>query len=186
MTNLFITVGLLIGMLYRANKEFGKISNKKIYYSHIALMMLTAIITSFSLNVFLQIIFNFESVMQTMHVKNSLLNPTINNMFLILVTVLSVFVLFTIFNVAMRSNKARKLLVNTIPILLILTIIRTINEVFIRSTEETPLGFIISFSIIFIIIIYVPTFLFYKNKNVINTIFETRDTNSKVTKNTEE
>ena len=172
MTGTFILIGILIATILRANKEFGKIESKKINYAHIALMVFAVLITSLSLNILLKLVLQFEATMQMMYVAHGFFSPLINATVWILSTILNVVVLFAIMSVAQRSEKARKILISTLPAVLFINIIKAVNEVIAASTPETSLGLVIGLVIIGMFLSFAPLFFFYRNQNVKKAIFE--------------
>ncbi len=172
MTGAFALIGVLIAMIMRANKEFGKIENKKIYYAHIALMIFAVLISSQSLNILLQLVFQYKATIQAIYVQYGHFSPILNTIVWIVSTVLNVVLLFTIINVAFRSEKARRVLVVIVPVVLLINTFKAINEVIVKSTPEIPVGLPIGIVIIIMLIFFLPLFLFYRNQNVKSIIFD--------------
>lgn len=171
MTGTLILVGVLIATILRANKERGKIESKKVNYAHIALMVFAVLITSLSLNVLFKLVLQFDATMQMMYVERGLFTPPINAAVWILNTILSVVVLFAVMSVAQRSEKARKVLVGTLPLLFAVSSVKSVNEIIALSTPETAIGLPIGFVIAGMFLSFAPLFFFYTNQNIKNIIF---------------
>jgi hypothetical protein len=178
----FALIGVLIAIIIRKDKQFGKIESKKIGYTHIGLMIFTIFITGFSLNVLLQMIFKFESTFKVIYVSNWVFSPLMNTILWGIITLLNVVILFSVFNLASRSEKARKLFVMLLPIVCVLSILRSIGDVMSRSTPETPVGLVIILVIAVLSLTYLPIFFFYRNANVKKVIFSNGKTDEKIEK----
>ena len=172
MTGTFALIGVLIGLILRANKEFGKIESKKLNYAHIALMVFAVLITSLSMGILFKLVLQFEATMQIMYVENGFFSPTLNTMVWLLSTTLNVIVLFSIMSVALRSEIARKILVSILPFLLVFSIIKSVNEVIALSNPEDSIGLPIAIVIVGMFLSFAPLFFFYRNQNVKKTIFD--------------
>lgn len=173
----FALIGVLIATIIRKNKELGKIESKKIAYTHIGLMIFTILITSLSLNVLIEMIFNFESVLKVIYVSNWILSPLMNSILWGTITLVNVAILFSVFNLASRSEKARTLFITLLPIVFILSTLRSISDVISKSAPETPLALVIGILIIGLSISYLPMYFFYRNQTVKNLIFNNLKTN---------
>lgn len=176
----FALVGVLAARVVQANKKFGKINSKTINYSHIGLMIWGIFMTSYSLNIIFQLIFNFDTAFKKMYVEYGLFDPSMNLLVWILNTIANVFVLFTIFGLAMRSEKARKILLVSLPLLFIVVGIKTVNELIVKNSADIPFGFVLSIAVIIMLIGYLPLFLFYRSRKVKNLIFNATNTHNKV------
>jgi hypothetical protein len=176
----FALIGVLIAIIIRKDKQFGKIESKKIAYTHIGLMIFTIFITGFSLNVLLQMIFKFESTFKIIYVNNWVFSPLMNTILWGIITLLNVVILFSVFNLASRSEKARKLFVMLLPIVCALSILRSIGDIMSRSTPETPVGLVIVLVIAVLSLTYLPIFFFYRNANVKKAIFNNGKTDEKI------
>jgi len=139
----FALIGVLTAMILRANKEFGKITSKKINYAHVVLMVFAVLITSLSLNILFKLVLQFDAAMQVMYIENGLFSPMLNTTVWVLSTALNVLILFSIMSVAMRSEKARKILVAILPAVFLINTLKALNEVIAASTPETALGLVI-------------------------------------------
>lgn len=171
MTVTFVFIVILIGLIIKAEKQYGKIESAKINYTHIGLMIFTILITGLSLTVLLEFALNFKETLKTVYIQNGILSPMMNTWLVIVNNILNVLVLFTVFRLAMRSEKARKLFVSIVPILFILGTIKTLNDLYVKGTSETSIEAAIILTVILIVALYAPLFFFYKNTNVKNDIF---------------
>lgn len=143
-------------------------------------MIFTIFITGFSLNVLLQMIFKFESTFKVIYVSNWVFSPLMNTILWGIITLLNVVILFSVFNLASRSEKARKLFVMLLPIVCALSILRSIGDIMSRSTPETPVGLVIVLVIAVLSLTYLPIFFFYRNANVKKTIFSNGKADEKI------
>lgn len=164
-------IGLLIAMILRANKKYGKIKNKKINYTHIALMIITVLMTSTAVNAILKLVLQYETTIRTIYIQNGFFDPITNTTVWAISTFLNVLVLYLIMSVALRSNKARTILINILPIAFLINTIRSFNVTISASTPESSIGLTIGVAIIVTLLIFAPLFFFYRNKNVTNIIF---------------
>ena len=171
MTGTFALIGVLIAIILRANKEYGKIESVKINYSHITLMVITVLITSTSVNAILKLVLQYEATIQTIYIHNGFFDPITNTIVWSISTFLNVLVLYVIMSVALRSNKARKILINIIPIAFLINTIRSSNVAIAASTPESSIGLMVGVAIIITLLIFAPLFFFYRNQSVKNTIF---------------
>lgn len=168
----FAFIVVLIGLIIKADKQFGTIENTKVKYAHVGLMVFSILITSLSVTIFFNFIINFEETIKTVYVQNGLLSPAMNLTIMLSNTILSVLILFTTLRLAMRSEKARKVFVTLIPLLFLTGTIKTLNDLYVRGTTETTLSSAIIFTIFLIILLYSPLFFFYINKNIKREIFD--------------
>ena len=175
----FAVIGVLIATIIRKNKDLTKIESKKIAYTHVGLMIFTILITSLSLNVLIQMVLNFEATFKTIYMNNGFLSPLMNAILWGTITLVNVAILFSIFNLANRSEKARTILITLLPIVLILSTLRSTADVITQSKPETPLGLVIGMIIVGLSISYLPMFFFYRNKNVKKAIFNNLKNNEK-------
>ena len=174
---LFALIGLLIVTIIKKDKELGKIESKKIAYTHIFLMIFTIVITSFSLKILIHMIFDFEATLKAIYLSGGFLSPRINTILWETITLLNVVILFSVFPLAHRSEKARKLFIRLLPIVYALSIFRSISDVMALRTPETPLGLVTALTIAGLSLTYLPIFFFYRNKNVQKAIFNNSETN---------
>lgn len=172
MAGTFALIGVLIAMIVRANKEFGKIESKKINYAHIALMVFAVLITSLSMNFFFTLVLQFEATVQKIYVDNGFFSPMMNTLVWIGTTALNLLVVFSIMSVARRSENGRKLLVAALPFLFLLSTVKSVNEVIAIGTPEIPFALVIGIIIIGMFISFLPLFLFYSNQHVKSAIFD--------------
>jgi hypothetical protein len=168
----FAFIVVLIGLIVKADKQFGTIENTKVKYTHVGLMFFSILITSLSLTVFFNFIINFEETIKTVYVQNGLLSPTVNLIMMLSNTILSVLILFTTLRLAMRSEKARKIFVTLIPLLFLTGTVKTLNDLYVRGTTATTLSSAMMVTIFLIILLYSPLFFFYINKNIKKQIFD--------------
>jgi len=172
MSGTFALIGFLIAMIMRADRDLGKIESGKINFAHIVLMVLTVFVTSFSFKILFKLLLEYETTLSIIYVQNGFFGPVMNTTVWIVTTLLNVLVLFAVISVAQRSEKARKILVNTLPLALLANTIKAINESIAASKPETPIEFVIGVIVTGMLISFLPAFLFYRNDNVKKIIFE--------------
>lgn len=170
----FAFIVLLIGLIIKADKQFGKIESTKIKYAHVGLMVFSILITSVSLTILFNFFINFEDSIKTIYIQNGILSPAMNLTIMLSNTIVSVIILFTTLKLAMRSQKARDVFVAMIPLLFVTGTIKTLNDLYIRGTTETTLGSAMVVTVFIIILLYAPLFFFYMNKNIKKEIFDIR------------
>lgn len=167
----FAFIIVLIGLLVKAEKQFGKIQSTKINYAHSGLLVFTVLITALSLTVVFEFVLNFEEAIKKVYIQHGFLSPMLNTWLILATNILNILALFTVFRLAMRCEKARKLFVGIIPVLFILGTIKTVNDLYVRGTTQTSMEAAIVLTVVLIIMLYAPLFFFYKNINVKNKIF---------------
>lgn len=172
---MILTVALimiLLVVMLKADKQFGQIQNRKIKAIHTGLMVFTILITALSLTALFDIVLNFDTSLKKIYIEHGVLSPLLNSVVIIGNNILKVLVLFTVFRLAMRSEKARKLFVTLIPPLFVLSCIQILNDLYVKGTAETSLlvAMIITFGVL--ILFYAPLFFFYKSENTQKEIFD--------------
>jgi hypothetical protein len=165
MSGFFALLGVLISFLYKTNQKYGKIENKKLYYFHIAFMVLAMLLTYLSFTSGLQLLYKFDEVIHALNNTKGFLSSTVNIIVWMIYTTANIVILFSTFAMAQRSNKARKIFIFTIPISLLMGALRMLNELIAKSTAEVSISTtIIVISMLLFFIPYMLLYFFYNNK----------------------
>jgi hypothetical protein len=172
MSGFFALLGVLISFLYKTNQKYGKIENKKLYYFHIAFMVLAMLLTYLSFTSGLQLLYKFDEIIYAVNNTNGFLSSTVNIIVWIIYTLANIVILFSTFAIAQRSNKARKIFIIAIPVSLFTGGLRMVNELIAKSTVEVSVSAtMILISMLLFSIPYVALYFFYNNQKVKQVLF---------------